>query len=199
MKGGKHFTQINANVTTESFSTFPSCRLEKEGQSRFFHNVLCHPTSLRFPPAEDYTLRVLRLYYIAIDEQNIEYDEDMIEFYTTIMERQPPPLTEGISTPPPCHRTFLFDDGASATCMVHRGFGGATGTGARLWEAGIFMCEYIAANPHIFQACPRDTHEPAQSLTQPPRRASASSSSEQAAAWRASSSPGSRRRQQRWC
>ena len=128
-------------------------RREKEGQSRFFHGVVQHPLSIYFPPAEDYTLRVLRLYYAAIDELCLEYDEDMMHLYTSLLERRRPPMPDGAGfiPPAPCHRTLLFDDGSSATCMVQPGFGGPTGTGARLWEAGIFMCEYIAANPEVFQ------------------------------------------------
>jgi hypothetical protein len=78
-------------------------RREKEGQSRFFRQVLQHPISQQFPPAEDYTLRVLRLYYAAIDELYLEYDEEMIDLYTSLLERRTPSLTQtaGHSPPPP--------------------------------------------------------------------------------------------------
>jgi hypothetical protein len=90
-------------------------RREKEGQSRFFRQVLQHPISQQFPPAEEYTLRVLRLYYAAIDELYLEYDEEMIRRRVYLPPRAPDAvahtdrwaLAAAAAGQQPCHRTLV--------------------------------------------------------------------------------------------
>lgn len=95
-------------------------------------------------------MRFLRAYLDAIQRNTAgEMSDKLIEWYTNELssERQPEELT-------PVFRTFVTRCFGCMTVSETLGFGGydtVGGTGARLWEAGFFMCEFLAANAHLVQ------------------------------------------------
>ena len=55
-------------------------------QGEFARQVLAHPIAVRFPPAADYRRAFLRLYVDAIGRLGGEYDDDLMQHFTDLMQ-----------------------------------------------------------------------------------------------------------------
>ena len=111
-----------------------------EVQGAFVREVLTHPMALKYPPLADYRKVLLRLYIDAVARTGDEYDDDLMELYSGLMQcaSASQQQHEGLA-PPPYYRSFFLDDGTHMTLQLRKGFGAAStgGTGAALWEAGL--------------------------------------------------------------
>jgi len=116
-------------------------------QQQFVRQVLEHPTAKKFPPQREYTSKILRMYVDMIEKSGgTEFDDDLMEMCAGAS-------AGALGEEQLYHfRTFFVSEEESIALKLSKGFGGQEtgGTGVCLWEAGLFLSEFVRGNMALF-------------------------------------------------